>query len=79
MYILRLDQTLIQKSYPLKNLFAHCLLKVHIVLNPHGIEPTFLKLKSWSLGEDSIPILTSNVSKYIKKERMFGKNMFYKQ
>ena len=31
------------------------------VLNPNGIEPTFLKLDSWSPGAGFIPIITSNV------------------
>ena len=34
---------------------------VPMVLNPNGIEPTFLKFDSWSLGADFIPIITSNV------------------
>ena len=34
--------------------------RVPMVLNPHGIEPTFLKLGSWSPGEEFIPIITSN-------------------
>ena len=32
-----------------------------MVLNPHGIEPTFLKLNSWSPGADFIPVITPNV------------------
>ena len=39
-----------------------------MVLNPHGIEPTFFKLDSWSQGAGFIPIITSNVSK-LDKER----------
>ena len=31
-----------------------------MVLNPHGIKPTFLKLNLWSPGEDFIPFITSN-------------------
>ena len=36
----------------------------------HGIEPTFLKLDSWSPGVGFIPIITYNISNLIKKERM---------
>jgi hypothetical protein len=32
-----------------------------MVLNPNGIEPTFLKLDSWSPGAGFIHIITSNV------------------
>ena len=38
-----------------------------MVLNPNGIEPTFLKLDSWSPGAGFIPIITSNLLNYIKK------------
>ena len=34
---------------------------VSMVLNPNGIEPTFLKLDSWSPGAGFIPIINSNV------------------
>ena len=44
-----------------------------MVLNPHGIEPTFLKLDSWSPGVGFIPIITSNALNWIKKERMQDK------
>ena len=33
----------------------------HIVLNPHGIEPTFLNFDSWSPGADFKPIIAYNV------------------
>ena len=36
-------------------------LSVPMVLNPNRIEPTFLKLDSWSPGAGFIPIITSNV------------------
>jgi hypothetical protein len=49
---------------------------VHLVLHPHGIAPTFLKLDSWSPEAGSIPIITYNVSNWIKKERMQEKNSF---
>ena len=39
-----------------------------MVLNPHRIEPTFLKLDSCSPGAGFIPIITSNVSSKLKKE-----------
>ena len=42
---------------------------VPMVLNPNGIEPTFLNLDSWSPGAGFIPIITSNVYKLDK-----GKN-----
>ena len=32
-----------------------------MVLNPYGIETTFLKLDSWSLGAGFIPIIAYNV------------------
>ena len=34
---------------------------VSMVLNPNEIEPTFLKLDSWSTGAGLISIITSNV------------------
>ena len=33
---------------------------VHLVLHPHGIVPTFLKLDLWSLGMRFIPIIYTN-------------------
>ena len=41
---------------------------VPMVLNPHGIEPTFLKFDSWSPRLGFIPIITYNVFNQIKKE-----------
>ena len=40
-----------------------------MVLNPNGIEPTFLKLDSWSPGAGFIPIITSNILDYIKEKK----------
>ena len=49
-----------------------------MVFNPHGIEPTSLKLDFWSTGAGFITILTYNIINYIKKERMQeDKNQFY--
>ena len=42
-----------------------------MVFKTHGIEPTFLKLDSWSPGVVFIPIITSNVLNYKKKNRMY--------
>ena len=39
-----------------------------MVLNPNGIEPTFLKFYSWSPGAGFIPIITSNILNHIKKK-----------
>ena len=47
-----------------------------MVLNPNGIEPTFLKLDSWSLVAGFIPIITSNILNYIKKKRIQENNNF---
>ena len=33
----------------------------YMILNPHRIEPTFLKLDYWSPGAGFIPIITSNI------------------
>ena len=43
---------------------------VPMVLNPHRIGPTFLKLDSCSPGAGFISIITSNAINYIKKGRM---------
>ena len=40
------------------------------LFNSNGIEPTFLKLNSWSPGAGFIPIITSNVLNQIKKKRI---------
>ena len=34
-----------------------------MVLNPHGIEPNFLKFNSWSLGKEFIFIITTILDK----------------
>ena len=49
---------------------------VPMVLNPNGIEPTFLKLDSWSPGAGLIPIITSNILNLIKKKEFKKKNSF---
>ena len=46
---------------------------VHLVLHPHGIAPTFLKLDSWSPGAGFIPIISTKEKsdkerKIIRKE-----------
>ena len=48
---------------------------VHLVLHPHGIPPTFLKLDSWSPGAGFIPIITNNVLNHIKKEKLLEKKL----
>ena len=50
---------------------------VPMVLNPNGIEPTFLKLDSWSPGAGFISIITSNVLNLIKKKELKKKKKFY--
>ena len=44
--------------------------RVPMVLNPNGIEHTFLKLDSWSPGAGFIPITTSNALNKIKETRI---------
>ena len=41
-----------------------------MVLNPHGIEPTFLRLNWWSPGAGFIPIITYNVLNCIQKKNV---------
>ena len=48
--------------------------RVPMVLNPNGIEPTFLKLDSWSPGAGFIPIITSNALNKIKETRIQEEN-----
>ena len=48
-------------------LSSYIYLMVPMVLNPNGIEPTFLKFDLRSPGAGFIPIKTSNVLKQIKK------------
>ena len=50
---------------------------VHLVLHPHGIAPTFLKLNSWSLGAGLIPIMFTKGINQIKKEKVQEKVKFY--
>ena len=40
---------------------------IHLVLHPHGIAPTFLKLDSWSPEEGFIPIKSNQGINQIKK------------
>jgi hypothetical protein len=48
-----------------------------MVLNPNGIEPTFLKLDSWSPGAGFIPIINFNVLNWETKTEFKKKNQFY--
>ena len=43
---------------------------VHLVLHPHEIAPTFLKLDSWSPGAGFINIISTNGINKIKKEKL---------
>ena len=43
--------------------------RVHLVLHPHEIAPTFLKLHSWSLGAGFIRIISTKGINQIKKEK----------
>ena len=52
-------------------------MRVQLVLNPHRIAPTFLKLDSWSLGTGFIPIISTKGINKIKKGNSKKKNMFY--
>ena len=45
--------------------------KVHLVLHPHGIAPTFLKLDSLSLGAGFISIISTKGINLIKKEKIY--------
>ena len=49
---------------------------VPMVLNPNGIEATFLKLDSLSPGAGLIPFITSNILNYTKKRRIKKENSF---
>ena len=42
-----------------------------MVLNPNGIEPTFLKLGFVVAGGSFYSIITSNILNYIKKKKQF--------
>ena len=43
------------------------ILSVHLVLHPHGIAPTSLKLDSWSSGAGFIPFISTKGIHQIKK------------
>ena len=47
---------------------------VHLVLHPHGIAPTFLRLDSWSPGSGFIPIIYTKGINQIKKEKLKEKS-----
>ena len=51
------------RSYWQYSLHIHLpqVIKVPMVLNQHGIEPTFLELDSWSPGTGFIPIISYNL------------------
>ena len=51
-----------------QGVYYHCVRMVPMVLNPQGIEPTFLKLDSWLPVADFIPIITFNALKYKKRK-----------
>ena len=40
---------------------------IHLVLHPHGIAPTLLKLDTWSPGAGFIPIMSTKGIDQIKK------------
>ena len=50
---------------------------ITIVLNLHGIEPTFFELDSWSPGGGFYSYYNLQCIKLEKKERMQEKNQFY--
>ena len=47
---------------------------VHLVLNPHGIAYTFLKLDSWSPGAGFIPFISTKGINQIKKAKLQEKS-----
>ena len=49
---------------------------VHLVLHPHGIAPTFLKLDSWSPMAGYIHIISTKGINQIKKEKFLEKMKF---
>ena len=49
---------------------------VLLVLQPHGITPTFLKLDSWSPRAGFIPIMSTKEINQIKKGKCRGKKCF---
>ena len=50
---------------------------LHLVLHPHGIAPTFLKLDPLSPGADYIPIISDKGIYQINKEKIVIKVKFY--
>ena len=52
------------------------LFSVHVVLHPHGIAPTFIKLDLWSPGAGFIPIISTKVINQIKKGKLEEKKSF---
>ena len=46
---------------------------VHLVLHPHGIAPTFLRLDSWSPGARFIPIICTPD----KERKIVGKKLSF--
>ena len=46
------------------------LIMVHLVLHPHGIEPTFLNFDSWSPGADFSPFISTKGINQIKKGKL---------
>ena len=50
---------------------------VHLVLHPHGIAPTFLKLDSCSPGAGFIPIISTKGINQIKKGNCKKKNFMH--
>ena len=61
-----------------KDIFLYNVLRVPMVLNPHEIEPTFLKLDLWSPGVGFIPILSTKAISKIKKRKIEEKDGYKK-
>ena len=57
-------------------IFLVILYWVQLVLHPHGIAPTFLKLDSWSPGAGFIAIIYTKGKNQIKKGKCRGKKCF---
>ena len=49
----------------------------HLLLHPHGIAPTLLKLDSWSPGAGFIPIISTKGINQIKKGNWKGKKISF--
>ena len=47
---------------------------VPLVLQPHGIAPTILKLESWSPGASFIPIISHHGNKLDKERKIVKKS-----